>query len=166
MGNNGDLKKTISEIIQKSQYGTSFSYVENGNPEEDIEAYRSQVEFTLSRLSKNFPNESPPLQTELFFLLDFEIPKNMNRQEPCLIKRYSTAKRAFERRCDAFHPGDVIEITYSEKLRMLHAESVCGLNRESYPHVPMIFYPLGFNAYTTPKWQLGHPVPEVVGVKL
>ena len=166
-----DIEKIIAEIARKDETETRtfFANHDEDHSYQGVLVNRRMTQFYIRPRIQNRRIYNAPVAYNakfLDFILDFDVSRWTDVPEPELKEKYKTVRRDFIAECDKIHADDVVEITYSKDSRCKHLKDVCGENVNCYAAVPLIYYPLGFETYTSSYAREGQILPEVTCVKV
>jgi len=160
------------EILQKTCYRTHVGLVahaEEHSYQGVLTATRSTV-FEL-RMERERGLNAPWLpyvdqDQELKFVLEADLSQWTDVADPDLEKRWDELVPVFDRECDAYRPGDVIQVTYSAAAREARIAPVLAAKPVLGWHTALVYYPFGFTTHTCDYTREGKLPPDVVSVAL
>jgi len=171
MEKSNDIEKIIAEIARKDETETRtfFANHDEDHSYQGVLVNRRMTQFYIRPRIQNrrIYNASIAYNAKfLDFILDFDVSCWTDVPEPELKEKYKTVRKDFIAECDKIHPDDIVEITYSKDLRFKHMKVIRGENADFYGDIPLVFYPLGFETYTSSYTREGQTLPEVTCVKV
>jgi hypothetical protein len=171
MGEKEDIEKIIVEVARKDETETKTYFV---NHDEDhsyqgVLVDSKTVRFFIRHRIEHRRCLNRPLASNANFLdliLNFDVSRWTDVPDPELKEKYKDVRKKFIEECDKIHPDDFIEIAYSRDLRCKHIDSMREEVGDSFGSVPLVYYPLGFESYTSSYTRQDMISPEVIDVKV
>jgi hypothetical protein len=158
-------EKIIAEIVEK-EYFRRKQYFVNHNEDHSYQGVLVNsriVRFHLSPEVEYRYSLNAPLASNaefLDFILHFDVSEWGEIAEVELVKKFKEVSKEFDAECDRIRVDSRVEINYNKDLRIAHVK---GATEES-SRCPLIYYPLGFEAYTSSYSREGEILPEVISV--